>query len=176
MWECEVLVSSIFASLEAHGVDAVVLLSARWLYCETMSFVPSYPWPNWNELNWTVNFQIGCWTWTVNFYWIELDFLNRNARMCELLLWNVVGLNFELLVEKHVKVIFFADENVKKWFWGFFARFHPDCWVRAPNLENEFRYVKFGIDEKRRWTGLEKVWFSWTEVIFKTVYNSIQFL
>ena len=33
--------------------------------------------------------------------------------------------------------------------WGtFFAGFHSDCWVQTQNLENEFRYVKFGIDEK----------------------------
>ena len=129
---------------------------------------------NWTELNWTVNFQIG-WTWTVNFYWTELNFLNWTARMCELLLWTGFGLNCELLVEKHVKVIFCGEENVKKWFWGFFRAILPDCWVQTQNLENEFRYVKFGIDENKRRTDLEKVWFSWTEVIFKTVHNSVQF-
>ena len=107
--------------------------------------------------------------------WTELNFLNWTARMCELLLWIGVGLNSELLVEKHVKVIFCADEDVKKDFGDFFARFHPDFWVQTQNLENEFRYVKFGIDEKKRWIGLEKVWFSWTEVIFTTVYSSVQF-
>ena len=74
------------------------------------------------ELNWTVNFQIG-WTWTVNFYWTELNFLNWTARMCELLLWTGVGLNCELLVEKHVKVIFCGEENVKNDFGDFLRDF-----------------------------------------------------
>jgi hypothetical protein len=33
------LVSSVFASVEAHNVDVVVLLRALWFYCEIMSFV-----------------------------------------------------------------------------------------------------------------------------------------
>ena len=46
---------------------------------------------------------------------------------------------------------------LKNDFGDFFARFHPDCWVQTQNVENEFRYVKFGIDEKKRRTDLEKV-------------------
>ena len=42
-------------------------------------------------------------------------------------------------------------------FGDFFVRFYQDCWVQTQNLENEFRYVKFGIDENKRRTDLEKV-------------------
>ena len=35
-----------------------------------------------------------------------------DSPMCELLLWTGVGLNCELLVEKHVKIIFYVNENV----------------------------------------------------------------
>ena len=37
---------------------------------------------------------------------------------------------------------------LKNDFWDFFVRFYQDCWVQTQNLENEFRYVKFGTDEK----------------------------
>ena len=37
---------------------------------------------------------------------------------------------------------------LKNDFGDFFVRFYQDCWVQTQNLENEFRYVKFGIDEK----------------------------
>ena len=132
---------------------------------------------DWTELNWTEVWtfrlvELELWTfielnWT---FWTELHACANCYCM-----WTGVGLNCELLIEKHVKVIFCGEEYVKKNWGDFFARFHPDCWVQTQNLENEFRYVKFSIDEKKRWTGLEKVWFSWTEVIFKTVYSSVQF-
>ena len=52
----------------------------------------------WTEMKWIVNFQIG-WTWTVNFYWTKLNFLNWTAWLyvrtgtvnwCRIELW-IVG-------------------------------------------------------------------------------------
>ena len=51
----------------------------------------------------------------------------------------------------------------------FFVRFYQDCWVQTQNLENEFRYVKFGTDEKKRRTDLEKV------EQFTVQFSSVQF-
>ena len=41
---------------------------------------------------------------------------------------------------------------LKNDFGDFFVRFYQDCWVQTQNLENEFRYVKFGTNEKKRRT------------------------
>ena len=83
---------------------------------------PSYPWMNWTELSWTeMNCELSDWlnmNCELLLNWTELFELNC-TRMCELLLWTGVGLNCELLIEKHVKVIFCWEENVKKWFGGF---------------------------------------------------------
>ena len=131
---------------------------------------------NWTELNCTVKdwLNLNC---ELLLCCTEPNCLNWTARMCELLMWTGFGLNCKLLVEKHKKVIFCGEENIQKLIWGIlsFDFTRTAAWVQTQNLENELRYVKFGIDEKKRWTDLKKVWFSWTEVIFETVHRSVQF-
>ena len=72
---------------------------------------------------------------------------------------------------------------LKNDFWDIFAGFHPDCWVQTQHLENEFRYVKFGIDEKnvelvsKKFDFLElKLFLKQFTVQFSSVqFSSVQF-
>ena len=140
---------------------------------------------NWTELNWTE-----LWTFRlVELELWTLNFLNWTARMCELLLWtpesrlvivlvqeislwtqnkrNVVNkttgaaLNYELLIEKHVKVIFCGEENVKEWFGGFFRAISPG--LLGPNTKS------------RKWISICEIW-NWREKTLNWSRKSLIFL
>ena len=130
---------------------------------------------NWTELNCELSdwLNLNCellLNWTT-----ELNFLNWTAHMCELLLWTGVGLNCELLVEKHVKVIFCGEENVKKWFWGFFAWFHPDCWVQTQHLETNFDMWNLKFTRKNRFSRNFLIFLKWSYFKDSLQFSSVQF-
>ena len=118
---------------------------------------------NWTELNWTELWtfrlaELELWTfielnWT---FWTELHACANCY--CELVSdWR----NCELLVEKHVKVIFCGEENVKKWFWGFFRAILPG--LLGPNTKS------------RKWISICEIW-NWREKTSNWSRKSLIFL